>query len=130
MMPAIILAGLVLIAAIVLFLMWGVSRLRKLSTAMREKLMKEWELVQSRGDMHRKVLDAENVVDHALRALGYKGSFADKLKAAGPRFTDVQGLWNAHKLRNRIAHEMNLQVSELEAGRAINAFAKALKDLC
>jgi hypothetical protein len=61
--------------------------------------------------------------------LGYEGSFADKLKKAGPRFGDVQALWNAHKVRNRIAHEMHVTLDARQVDSAMRAFERALKDL-
>ena len=129
MMPIFIVTGLVIIAGVVLFVMWRMMRSRKLPASLRAKYERDFATARSQNDAHRKILDAENVVDHALRSLGYQGSFADKLKKAGPRFSDVQALWNAHKLRNRIAHESGVQVSVQEADRVVSAFERALKDL-
>ena len=66
------------------------------------------------------------MVDNLLGALGYQGSFADKLKKAGPRFQNLDALWSAHKLRNRIAHEVGIHVQPKEAERALRAFEGAL----
>lgn len=75
------------------------------------------------------VMDADKLLAHALERLGYPGSMADKLKRAQPRFSDVQALWGAHKLRNRIAHEVSVTVTSDDARRALRAFERALRDL-
>lgn len=122
-----------LLAAIAVFFLWYVwwrSKARGLSPVQKEELWAHWHKVLGIDDPHRKVLEAEKVVDHAMRMLGFHGGFADKLKKIGPRLSDEQGVWNAHKLRNRIAHEVDVSVSGKEADRAAKAFEKALRDLC
>ena len=58
-------------------------------------------------------------MDQLLGSLGYRGSFGEKLTAAGPRLRDVEALWRAHKLRNRLAHEPGVRIAEKEAQRAV-----------
>jgi hypothetical protein len=130
MNPMIILIGVVVVAVIVMVVVWRMMRSRSLTSAAQKKLLMQFESAKNQPDLHRRILDGENVVDLALRSLGYQGSFGDKLKKAGPRFSDVQGLWNAHKLRNRIAHEAGVQISAADADRAMYVFERALKDLC
>ena len=51
------------------------------------------------------------------------------MKKAGQLFSDRNGIWSAHKLRNRIAHELDVKVSEKETRTALTQFKKALRDL-
>ncbi|EKD64900.1 MAG: hypothetical protein ACD_50C00256G0002 [uncultured bacterium] len=44
-------------------------------------------------------------------------------------FSDLNGVWFAHKLRNKIAHELDSRVSMGEAKRALAAFKRAFVDL-
>ena len=122
-----------IIAVVVLVLVaWVALRMRRgrrLSPGSAQRYRSTFEVLKRLPDAHRRVLEAEKVVDSAMFELGVQGNFADKLKKAGPRFRDVQSLWNAHKLRNRIAHEMNLAVPEGEMQRAVAAFEKALEQL-
>lgn len=122
-------AALILLAAFVLVVAWTMSRKRKLSKASATRLMTEWKKVSSIPDPHRRILDAEKILDTALKQLGYDGTFGEKLQAAGPRFSQLDQLWDAHRLRNRIAHEVGIAVSENEAQRALGAFERAIKDL-
>lgn len=79
---------------------------------------------------HLSVLDADKLVDSALRARGAKGqTMAERMKNSASLFSDRNGIWTAHKLRNRIAHESDVNVTYDEARYALLAFRKALKDL-
>ena len=115
--------------AIILVLVRRTARSRRLSVALRHTLHADLTGLETVSDPARRVLEAEKIIDHALSALGYGGTFAEKLQKAGPRFSAGQTLWDAHKLRNRIAHERSVTVDSAQAKRAIAAFKRALKDL-
>ncbi len=121
--------GLIVIAALVSFIALRMRRKRNLPKSVSKRLWAQWAQVEATQDVHRKIVDAEKIVDHAMQELGSQGTFADKLRTAGPRFSAVQHIWEAHKLRNRIAHEVGINVSHREAQDAVNAFKRALKEL-
>jgi len=76
------------------------------------------------------VLNADKLVDQALRECGFRGeTMGERMKNANGKFSDNNGIWNAHKLRNRIAHETDAYVTYDEARYALTGFKKALKDL-
>jgi transposase len=76
------------------------------------------------------VLNADKLVDLALRQCGVRGeTMGERLKNDASKFSDINGLWTAHKLRNRIAHESDVVVNYDEARHALGYFKKALKDL-
>lgn len=79
---------------------------------------------------HLAVLNADKLVGQALSDLGVKGeTMGEKMKNAKTTFSDNNGIWNAHKLRNKIAHDTDVYISYDEAKRALANFRKALKDL-
>jgi hypothetical protein len=79
---------------------------------------------------HLSVLNADTLVDQAMRECGMSGNtMGERLKASATKFGDLNGLWTAHKLRNRIAHESDAVVTYDEARYALSCFKKALKDL-
>jgi hypothetical protein len=102
-------------------------RARRVSPAVRGRLRAQWEACTAIPDPARKVLESEKVFDALLTVLGYTGSFGEKLKQAGPRFINEEMLWQAHKLRNRIAHEVGYVPAETESRQAVAAFASALQ---
>ncbi len=52
------------------------------------------------------IIEADIYLDEVLTNAGYTGStIGEKLKSANPTsFTTVQDAWNAHKIRNAVAH--------------------------
>lgn len=79
---------------------------------------------------HLAVLNADKLVDQALRELGIKGqTMGERMKNSADRFSDRNGIWTAHKLRNVIAHESDAHVSYESAKKALNSFRQALRDL-
>ena len=131
-MNEIILSAVILVALAIFFLgfVWWKSKARGLTAAQKQEVWNHWHRALAIADLHRRVLEGDKVLDHALQLSGFQGSMADKLRKAGPRFSNVQGVWDAHKLRNSIAHEVNTPLSAKEASRAMTAFEKGLRDLC
>lgn len=74
------------------------------------------------------VMDADKILDYALARKGFVGSVGEKLKKAGPRFSNLDGIWRAHKYRNKLAHELG-RVKMDEAKDALGQFKRALNDL-
>lgn len=52
------------------------------------------------------IIEADSILEDLLDSLGYIGSsIGDKLKTANPEaFRSIEDAWNAHKVRNAIAH--------------------------
>ena len=70
------------------------------------------------------------LLDKALRESGVAGNtMGDRLKQSDKLFQDINGVWAAHKMRNRIAHEVNGNVNKVVAKRMLTIYKNALKDL-
>ncbi len=101
--------------------------------------MIQWQLVlnhvnsESPAEWKLGILEADNMLDEILEDQGYLGeTVADKLKAMSPsRITSYQELWEAHKVRNEIAHggAINMELSKKTARDTITNFGKAFKEL-
>jgi hypothetical protein len=76
------------------------------------------------------VFEADKLLDHALKNRGFGGeTMGERLKSANRAFMNTNAVWDAHKLRNRLAHEQNVQLNGIVADKALRAFRAALKDL-
>lgn len=76
------------------------------------------------------IIEADKLLDKALMEMGVPGkTMGDRLKRSGDKFTDINAVWRAHKLRNAIAHETDLEISYKQAFNALNIYKQALKDL-
>ncbi len=75
------------------------------------------------------IIEADNMLDQTLKDIGYMGaSMGDRLKSAN--FKSIDLAWEAHKVRNNIAHAgVNFQLTEREARKAFVMYESVLKDL-
>ena len=125
-MPLYILAGL---AALALACVCMKLNKRLVKGREKDRILGLWQALDALEDPGMKVIQADSIFAEALKAAGYSGSLGDMLKKAGARFSNEQAVWDAHKLRNRIAHESGIQITQDEAKHALRAFWKAIQKL-
>lgn len=76
------------------------------------------------------IIEGDKLLDKALIEMGAPGkTMGDRLKRASGRFTNLNAVWRAHKLRNAIAHESGIEISYKQASNALAIYKQALKDL-
>lgn len=76
------------------------------------------------------VLDADKMLEALTIQLGFEGSsLGERLKNAdASRMRTLQNAWEAHKIRNRIAHEPQHVLTKREARRAMTLFETVFKE--
>lgn len=104
----------------------------------KEKMV-QWQVVlnhvnsESPAEWKLGILEADNMLDEILSAEGYQGeSLGEKLKAMDASgFASYQDAWEAHKVRNQIAHEgaATMDFSKKMARDTILKFEKVFKEL-
>ena len=102
----------------------------------RQQLRDGWEqvemLVLQPNAAPMAVSEGDKLLDAGLKLIGAKGeSMGERLKASEKRFTAdlYDRIWEAHKLRNRLAHEVGAQAQGSEAKMAVATFREALNSL-
>ncbi|HLP43881.1 MAG TPA: hypothetical protein VK145_01225 [Candidatus Nanoarchaeia archaeon] len=83
------------------------------------------------SDWRLAILEADIMLGDMLDKMGYHGAtIGDKLKAIEPSdFTHLNEAWEAHKVRNAIAHEgSDMTLNKPEAERVIKLFEKVFKE--
>lgn len=76
------------------------------------------------------IIEADKLLDKAMMEMGISGkTMGERLKHATGRFSDINDVWRAHKLRNALAHESDLEIGYKQAFNALAIYKKALKDL-
>ena len=77
------------------------------------------------------VVEADKLLDKAMHEMGIPGkTMGDRLKRCGKeKFSKLDSVWRAHKLRNQIAHEPRFSVEYQQARRVLATYRQALKDL-
>lgn len=131
--PIFLFAAIIIIGAILFALITLSNRSRALDV---EKYRVRWLAVEqslvrdNESSYHLAVLNADKLVDQALRDKGFRGqTMGERLKSAKDKLPHRNDIWEAHKLRNKIAHEPDVRVSYDQARRALSGFKQALKDL-
>lgn len=97
----------------------------------------KWEKVikyansDNASDRSLAIIEADVMLAELLRTAGYQGeSVGDMLKSADKNeFLTVDDAWEAHKVRNAIAHSGgDFQISERETKRVVALFEKVFKE--
>lgn len=102
-----------------------------------EQKNRRWERVlghlesENPNDWKFAIIEADIILNELLDAMGYRGeTMSDKLKNI--EISDFQTLndaWEAHKVRNVIAHEgSDYVISKTEANRIISLYEKVFKE--
>jgi len=91
----------------------------------KQKSKIEWEIIQghlnsqNQAEWKLAIIEADSILDDVLREVGYQGeTLADRLKEAGSGEV-VQQAWEAHKVRNLIAHKGGTELTYREAKRVV-----------
>ena len=101
------------------------------------KNIAKWQAILERAgsndENERKlaVIAADSLLDKIFARQGYKGeNLGARLRQVEPSDLEtLQDLWEAHKLRNRIAHEAHHVLSREETLSAIKRYEKTLNEL-
>ena len=77
------------------------------------------------------VVEGDKLLDKALVEMGMPGkTMGERLKKCGQdKFSRTNAVWNAHKLRNQIAHEPGFKLEYHQAKHALDIYKQALRDL-
>lgn len=101
------------------------------------EMAKRWESVKqhmsskNENDWRRAVIDADIILDDLLTKMGYQGdTVGEKLqRVAKGDFATLNDAWEAHKVRNQIAHEgSNFSLNEHDAKKAVDSYRRVFEE--
>ena len=77
------------------------------------------------------IIEADKMVDDLLKQAGYPGETMGErlMNIEKGQLLSLQGLWEGHKIRNKLAHDTNYFLRYAEARQAIKFYEEALKEL-
>ncbi len=132
-MKNLFLVGIVVLFAVVLFGAMAVVK-RKTSHIKRDYFVKRWgdlqNLLSSAEGMKLAVIEADKLLDEALKQLRFKGgTMGERMVSAQKSFKKADSVWMAHKLRNKIVHETDFAPKKHHIQQALLSFRQALRDL-
>jgi len=82
------------------------------------------------NDWKQAILEADTMLLDILTGLGYQGDgVGEKLKRVQPgEFRNIDDAWEAHKVRNNIAHEAGLQLDHHMAMQTMHRYRKVFEE--
>jgi len=85
----------------------------------------------SESDWKLAVMEADKIVDRILLLKGYKGeSMAERMTSIDKEeLESIELLWEAHKVRNRIAHKPGFRLDYNQAKKIVSYYEEVLNDL-
>lgn len=141
---------------LVVFIIWTANNLMRIRREMHEALAlpskkvlktegvesapivnEKWEKViqhinsTNPSDWKLAILECDIMLYDILEKMGYmQESIGDKLKSIEPSdFTNIEAAWEAHKIRNQIAHEgSEFMINEREAKRVIGLYELVFRE--
>ncbi len=102
-----------------------------------KKLTKKWAKIEDRiksrqeAELKLAVIEADKFFDDVLKRYGYVGEDAGgRLKRINSsQISNIDDIWQAHKIRNNIVHDINYTLTSNEAEKAIGSYKKGLEEL-
>jgi hypothetical protein len=101
------------------------------------EMAKKWEMVlkhvesPNENDWRQSVIEADIILGDLLTNLGYRGQgIGEQLKRANKSdFKTLSDAWEAHKVRNELAHSgSEIPFSQFEARRVIQLYRKVFEE--
>ncbi|MBR3319684.1 hypothetical protein IKG20_00015 [Candidatus Saccharibacteria bacterium] len=85
----------------------------------------------NRQSYNMAVVECDKLLNKALMEMGLPGrTMGERMKKCGKEtFSQTNAVWNAHRLRNQIAHEPGFKLEYHQAKHAVAIYKQALKDL-
>lgn len=125
---------LIAIAGLVLLGIIGIVN-KKIPKKLNQKyFVKEWRYLQAmcsnKDTWPLAIINADKLLDTALKRRHFSGkTMGERLVSAQRKLTNNDGVWFAHKLRNKLVHEQDVNLREKDVKDALVGIRQALKDL-
>lgn len=105
-----------------------------LSSEREDQIRRSWQQVDELiklgkpSQLRQAVIEADKLVDKALRDLVLGSTLGERLKSARDLFPRevYSGLWEAHKIRNSLVHEAGYEPPYYVCREAVGKFKEAL----
>jgi hypothetical protein len=128
------LVGVIVFGILVLFVVSRLGHKVPVHHLNKKHFQQKWiellNLVKTPEGMILAVIDADKLMDEALRRRHFKGtSMGERLVSAQRSFSNNDDVWHAHKLRNRLVHETDVKIKQNDAKNALESFKQGLRDL-
>jgi conjugal transfer/entry exclusion protein len=117
---------------------WLFPKKDRLSKKRKAQLISSWEKIEEKvrqgGESNYKMslIEADKLFGRVLKELGYQEeTWAKSMAKASDRFSNStrNGVWSAHKLRNRLVHDESDELHSYQAKANLAKYRRGLKEL-
>lgn len=77
----------------------------------------------------QQIVEYDKILDRTLKELWYSGTLAQKLQQYGKKNNLPQSVWDAHRERNNIVHEVNYVLPAQVLQRHVIALEKQVQEI-
>lgn len=106
-------------------------------SSFKKETDEKWQAVLDKLDKNNEsdyklaIIEADKIFDDLLKRLGYIGDdMGERLKQiSSVQLANIDDVWQAHKARNRIAHEPGFKIKRSEAEQVVKIYQRAMKNL-
>jgi len=77
--------------------------------------------------LKHQILELDKVLDLCLKEMNIKWKILWERMKNYNSFSNINNIWNAHKVRNKIAHELNFNINDINAKKSIKSFEIEIK---
>ncbi len=118
--------GILVFGGLVLFLI----KKKKITFSQKKRqfIMRHLREIESSSDKE-KIIELDKILDECLQSKNISGSLGEKMKKYGKQFENENAIWNAHKLRNKLVHEIGFIPTKKESEKAISAFLQEIEKI-
>ncbi len=126
--------GAAVVAVLLALIGWVLTHNQRGKQLNKEYYESKWQdmqkLLKDSATWPLAVIEADKLLDHALKARRFKGkNTGERLVAAQHDIQANDDVWFGHKLRNKLVHESSVKLTERHVKDALMGIKRALKDL-
>lgn len=120
------------VSTMLLFLIKFFERSKRLNKTEYQKHWQEKVLtcLKNADDYKLAIIEADKLMDKVFKEYNLRGqTMGERLVSAGKFLSNKDAVWQVHKLRNSLIHEVDVEINLDQTKRALVVFAQALRDL-
>jgi len=127
-----ILLTIVVVFVFGIFLILKFWKSKKLNSSTKKQILKNFNIIKKSRSNKEKIIDFDKLYHKILLWLGYSGSFWEILKSNPKVISDINKIWELHKLRNNLVHSFDdiseniLNKNTFEYEKIIDKFIKEI----
>jgi len=116
-----------------LALLFLVSRRKNVIEIDRAKVKRKWQELkelEEQGRYKEAIMEADKLFDFVLKGMNITGAtMGERLIKAERLLSNYHDIWEAHKVRNKLVHEVDFNVDSSKTEAALKAFGKGIRQL-